>query len=143
MSPRQNWYSPNPSLARKCAPPPRTGGGGGEHTRLLVRGWGTPNSDDWRKGLALCLLCGPNGLMAVFEGGKRAAGERVNTQTEAEKGKSAKHVNDPTMLVVRTNSLRLYGRRSYAMLKNQPTHTILSQCSRRRNYMVKTLTSQL
>jgi hypothetical protein len=37
-------------------------------------------------------------------------------------------------LVVRTNSLRLYGRRSYAMLKNQPTHTILSQCSRRRNY---------
>jgi hypothetical protein len=22
-----------------------------------VRGWGSPNSDDWRKSLALCLLC--------------------------------------------------------------------------------------
>jgi hypothetical protein len=21
-------------------------------------GWGSPNSDDWRKSLALCLLCG-------------------------------------------------------------------------------------
>jgi hypothetical protein len=27
------------------------------HTRLRVRGWGSPNSDDWRKSLALCLLC--------------------------------------------------------------------------------------
>jgi hypothetical protein len=25
------------------------------HTRLWVRGWGSPNSDDWRKSLALCL----------------------------------------------------------------------------------------
>ncbi len=23
-----------------------------------MRGWGNPNSDDWRKSLALCLLCG-------------------------------------------------------------------------------------
>ncbi len=38
-------------------PSPRTGGGGG-HTRLRVRGWGSPNSDDWRKSLAICLLCG-------------------------------------------------------------------------------------
>jgi hypothetical protein len=30
----------------------------GRHTRLRVRGWGSPNSDDWRKSLALCLLCG-------------------------------------------------------------------------------------
>jgi hypothetical protein len=29
----------------------------GAHTRLRVRGWGSPNSDDWRKSLALCLLC--------------------------------------------------------------------------------------
>ncbi len=35
----------NPSLAR------------GGHTRLRVRGWGSPNSDDWRKSLALCQLC--------------------------------------------------------------------------------------
>jgi hypothetical protein len=28
--------------------------GGGGHTRLLVRGWGSPNSDDLRKSLALC-----------------------------------------------------------------------------------------
>jgi hypothetical protein len=31
---------------------------GGWHTRLQVRGWGSPNSNDWRKSLALCLLCG-------------------------------------------------------------------------------------
>jgi hypothetical protein len=30
---------------------------GGAHL-LRVRGWGSPNSDDWRKSLALCLLCG-------------------------------------------------------------------------------------
>ncbi len=42
------------------APPSRTegGGGGGAHTRLRVRGWGRPNSGDWRKSLALCILCG-------------------------------------------------------------------------------------
>ncbi len=27
MSPRWNWDSPTPSLASKCAPPPRTNGG--------------------------------------------------------------------------------------------------------------------
>ncbi len=51
MSPRRHWDSPNPYLASECAPPPRTG-----HTRLRVRGWGSPNSDDWRKSLALCQL---------------------------------------------------------------------------------------
>jgi hypothetical protein len=30
----------------------------GGHTRPRVRGWWSPNSDDWRKSLALCLLCG-------------------------------------------------------------------------------------
>jgi hypothetical protein len=39
--------SPTPSLASECAPPPGTKGGG--TTRLLVRGWESPNSDDWRK----------------------------------------------------------------------------------------------
>jgi hypothetical protein len=53
---------PSPlSPCSECAPPPRTGRGGGRgegHTPLRVRGWLTPNSDDWRKSLALCLLCG-------------------------------------------------------------------------------------
>jgi len=56
MSPRRNWVSPTSSLASECAPTPGTKGGGG--TRLRERRWGRPNSDDWRKGLALCLLCG-------------------------------------------------------------------------------------
>jgi len=48
-------------LSRKRACPPlhhpdqRVGGGG--HIRLRLRGGGGPNSDDWRKSLALCLLC--------------------------------------------------------------------------------------
>jgi hypothetical protein len=29
-------------------------------TFAAVRGWGSPNSDDWRKSLALCLLRGVN-----------------------------------------------------------------------------------
>ncbi len=36
--------------------PPEPKGRG--HTRLQVRGWGSPNADDWRKSLALYLLCG-------------------------------------------------------------------------------------
>ncbi len=55
MSPRWNWDSPTPSLASECAPSPRTKGKG--HTRQGVRGSGSPNSDDWRKSFALCLLC--------------------------------------------------------------------------------------
>jgi hypothetical protein len=51
-----------PSLASECAPPPGTKGGGGGHTRLRVRGWGSPNSDVRRKSLALCLLCANKGL---------------------------------------------------------------------------------
>jgi hypothetical protein len=46
MSPRRNWDSPTPSLVSECASPPETKGGG-EHTRLQVRGWGSPNSDDF------------------------------------------------------------------------------------------------
>ncbi len=44
------------SRKRVCAPPGPKGGRG--HTRLRLKGWGSPNSDDWRKRLALCLLCG-------------------------------------------------------------------------------------
>ncbi len=54
----KNWYSPNPSLASECSPRPQNRGwGGGGHSRLRVRGWVSPNSDDLRKSLALCLLC--------------------------------------------------------------------------------------
>jgi hypothetical protein len=43
---------------------------GGGHTRLRARGWWSPNSDDWRKGLALCLLCGrvSHNLKAFYDG---------------------------------------------------------------------------
>ncbi len=57
MSLCRNWNSPNPSPACECALPPEPKGGGG-HTRLRLKGWGIPNSDDWRKSLAICLLCG-------------------------------------------------------------------------------------
>jgi hypothetical protein len=80
MSLRRSWDSPSPSPASECAPPPFGPGGGtlacgrgvgwvprcalpppdqrvGGHTRLRLKGWGRPNSDDWRKSLALCLLC--------------------------------------------------------------------------------------
>jgi hypothetical protein len=46
---------PTPLSRQRVCPQPKMGGG---HTHLRVRGWGSPNSDDWRKGLALCLLCG-------------------------------------------------------------------------------------
>ncbi len=51
MSPRRNWDAPNP----KCAPPPRTEGGGGSHSPAGKGLVGSPNSDDLRKILALCL----------------------------------------------------------------------------------------
>jgi hypothetical protein len=45
-------------LSRKrVCPSPRNQKVGEGHTRLQVRGWGSPNSDDWRKSLAFCLLC--------------------------------------------------------------------------------------
>jgi hypothetical protein len=48
---------PTPTLPASVPLPAEPGGGG--HTR--VRGWGSPNSDDWRKSLALCLLCAMQG----------------------------------------------------------------------------------
>ncbi len=44
---------PTPSLASECAFRPDQEG---RHTRLRLRRWGSPNSDDWTKSLALCLL---------------------------------------------------------------------------------------
>jgi hypothetical protein len=55
MSPRQNWDFPNP-LSPASVPLQQNRGGGG-HTRLRVRGWGSPNADDLKKSLALWLLC--------------------------------------------------------------------------------------
>jgi hypothetical protein len=45
-----------PLSRQQVCPSPKNRGGG--HIRLQVRGWGSPNSNDWRKSLALCLLCG-------------------------------------------------------------------------------------
>ncbi len=46
MSPRWNRDSPTPLAASECALPldQRVGG----HTRLRLKGWGSPNSNDWR-----------------------------------------------------------------------------------------------
>ncbi len=55
LSPRPN-RNPPPPPASKCAPSPEPKLGA--HTWLRVSGWGCPNSDDWRKSLALCLLFG-------------------------------------------------------------------------------------
>ncbi len=44
-------------LSPASVPLPLVPKGGGEHTHLRVRGWGSPNSDNWTKSLALCLLC--------------------------------------------------------------------------------------
>ncbi len=55
MSPRR-WDSPTPSPASEFAPPPPGNQKGGGHTRMRVRGWGSPNSDDWSKNLVLTTL---------------------------------------------------------------------------------------
>ncbi len=39
------------SRKRVCPPPPGTNRE--RHTRLQIRGWGSPNSDDWSKSSAL------------------------------------------------------------------------------------------
>jgi hypothetical protein len=49
--------TPHPLSRKRVCFPPGTKGGGGVHTRLRVRGWGSPNPDDWRENLVLCLLC--------------------------------------------------------------------------------------
>ncbi len=59
LSLRWNW-DPPPPLPQMSVLPPGTKAwrGGGVHTRLRVRGWGSPNSDDWRESLVLTLLFG-------------------------------------------------------------------------------------
>ncbi len=59
LSPRRNWDPPTPSLPSECTPHPGTKGEGGTHYTLacVLGGWGSPNADDWRNSLALCLLC--------------------------------------------------------------------------------------
>ncbi len=47
-----------PLSRQLVCPYPRNQRGGGGHTRQGVRGWGSTKTDDWRKSLALCLLCG-------------------------------------------------------------------------------------
>ncbi len=51
LSSNRNCPHPPPSLplASVYHPPPPPTKGGGEHTRLRMRGRGSPNSDDWRK----------------------------------------------------------------------------------------------
>ncbi len=61
MSVPSPWLGlPHPlSHKRVCPPPPPEPKCGGPPP-LRVRVWGSPNSDDWRKSLAICLLCGVN-----------------------------------------------------------------------------------
>jgi hypothetical protein len=49
--------APPPPLPQASVPPPPRNQRGG-YTDVRMRGWGGRNSDDWRKSLALCLLCG-------------------------------------------------------------------------------------
>ncbi len=44
FSSRWNWDSPTPLAAGECATPPMVRGGG--HTRLRLKGWGSPNSNE-------------------------------------------------------------------------------------------------
>jgi hypothetical protein len=48
----------HPLSRQRVCPFPRYQRRGGGHTRLRVRGWVSPKSDDWRNSLILCLLCG-------------------------------------------------------------------------------------
>ncbi len=58
--PSSDLELPQPLSRKRVCPepsPPDQRGGGGTVNRLQLKGWGSPNSDDWRKSLALCLLC--------------------------------------------------------------------------------------
>ncbi len=50
------YHSVCPLVGIGTAPPPQAKGGRAHSP--AGEGWGSPNSDDWRKSLALCLLCG-------------------------------------------------------------------------------------
>ncbi len=66
VSTRWHW-DPHPLSRKRVYPPPRNHQRGGGHTRLRVKWWGNPNSDDWRErlALALCLLCDPSPNVSV------------------------------------------------------------------------------
>jgi hypothetical protein len=51
---------PTPLSPASVPLPPERGGGGGSTLACGMRGWGTSNSDDWRKSLAIGLLCAPS-----------------------------------------------------------------------------------
>ncbi len=51
----KDYHSVCPLVGIGTLPTPLWGGGGRGNTRLRLRGWGSPNSEDWRKSLALCL----------------------------------------------------------------------------------------
>ncbi len=59
MSPIVGIGTLSPPLLEASVPlsPGTRGGEGGAHC-MPARGWVSPNSDDWRKSLALCLLSG-------------------------------------------------------------------------------------
>ncbi len=68
--PRASWPPPPHPLPRRRVcyyhhPNPGTKGGGGTHSPA-IEGAGSPNSDDWRKSLALCLLCSTHDFLSVF-----------------------------------------------------------------------------
>ncbi len=58
LSPRRNWNlgTPDPFSRKRVWPSPQNQRGGGAH-RPAGEGVGSPISDDWRKSLAICLLC--------------------------------------------------------------------------------------
>ncbi len=65
------WTPPTPLPQASVPPPPQDQRvGGGAHSPA-ARGWGSSNSDDWRKSLALCLLCAP-----TLPGGAVDTGEK-------------------------------------------------------------------
>ncbi len=55
LSPRPNWDPTHPLSRKPVCLSPRNQG-----DTPLERGWAGPNSDDWSKSQALCLLCVEN-----------------------------------------------------------------------------------
>ncbi len=56
-APRPNWDPHTPSPASECVPPEESRGGEAHSPAGERVGEGGPNPDDWRKSLALCLIC--------------------------------------------------------------------------------------
>jgi hypothetical protein len=77
--------TPHP-LSRKRVCPPGTKGGG---TDSAAGGGGGPNSDNWRKSIGLCLLCGPHAVNEV---------ELAPSNYSVIISKSARNINKKTHL---------------------------------------------